>query len=61
MAKAATPKKEMAKPKNKQEQYERFQQAARDLGVDSEKNAELFERAFEKIIPPRGRPSGKNS
>jgi hypothetical protein len=54
MAKAAAPK-ETAKPKNKKDQYERFQQAARDLGVDDEESAEAFERAFRKIVPPKSR------
>jgi len=52
MAKAAK-QKTAAKPKNKREQYERFQQAARDLGVDDEQSAEAFEKAFKKIVPPR--------
>jgi hypothetical protein len=52
MAKAATKQKPRAKP-GKKKQYERFQQAARDLGVDDEASAEKFERAFEKIVPPK--------
>ena len=51
MAKAATPK---AKP-SKKDQYERFQQTARDLGVDDEESAQKFERAFAKIVPPKSR------
>jgi hypothetical protein len=54
MAKAATPKK-MVKP-SKKKQYERFQQTARDLGIDGDATAEAFERAFRKIVPPK-RPS----
>jgi hypothetical protein len=53
MAKAATPK---AKP-SKKDQYERFQNTARDLGVDDEESAQKFERAFEKIVPPRTKKS----
>jgi hypothetical protein len=43
------------KKPNKKEQYERFQQTARKLGVDDEKSAATFERAFKKIVPPRTR------
>jgi hypothetical protein len=50
MAKAEKPK--AAKP-SKKDQYERFQQTARDLGVDDEASAETFEKAFKKIVPPR--------
>jgi hypothetical protein len=49
MAKAATPK---AKP-SKKDQYERFQETARDLGVDDEESARKFEQTFAKIVPPR--------
>ena len=52
MAKAEKPK--PAKP-NKKDQYERFQQTARDLGIDEAEGAEAFERAFEKIVPAKGR------
>jgi hypothetical protein len=52
MDKAATKQKPGAKP-GKKKQYERFQEAARDLGVDDDKSAETFERAFKKIVPPR--------
>lgn len=53
MAKAEKPK---APAKlSKKDQYERFQQTARDLGVDDEESAETFERAFEKMLPPRGK------
>jgi hypothetical protein len=51
MAKADTPKR-TAKP-SKKDQYERFQKAARDLGVDDPEAAETFESAFQKIVPPR--------
>lgn len=56
MEKAATKKKQ--KPKaSKKEQYERFQQTARDLGIDDESSAEAFEQAFKKIVPPKSRSS----
>jgi hypothetical protein len=55
MAKAEKPK--AAKP-SKKEQYERFQETARNLGIDDESNAQAFERAFEKIVPPKRRSSG---
>lgn len=45
-------KKKNKKP-NKKDQYERFQETARKLGVDNEKSAKAFERAFEKIVPPK--------
>jgi hypothetical protein len=45
------------KKPNKKEQYERFQQTARDLGVDDEESSQKFERVFEKIVPPKSRPS----
>jgi hypothetical protein len=50
MAKAEKPK--PAKP-SKKDQYERFQQTARDLGIDEAEGAEAFERAFKKIVPQR--------
>lgn len=50
MAKAEKPK-ATAKP-SKKDQYERFQQTARDLGIDEKEGAETFERAFTKIVPP---------
>jgi hypothetical protein len=42
---------------SKKDQYERFQKTARDLGVDDEESAQRFERAFEKIVPPRHKSS----
>jgi hypothetical protein len=54
MAKAEKQEK-TAKP-SKKNQYERFQKAARDLGVDDQEAAETFERAFQKIVPPRVSP-----
>jgi hypothetical protein len=47
MAKAGRPK---AKP-SKKDQYERFQQTARGLGIDDDEGAEAFERAFKKSSP----------
>jgi hypothetical protein len=58
MAKAEKPKK-TAKP-SKKDQYERFRETARDLGIDEAEGAEAFERAFEKIVPPK-RPSKASS
>jgi hypothetical protein len=57
MAKAAKPK-ATAKP-SKKDQYERFQQTARDLGVDDAESGEAFERAFSKIVPPVKRPTAR--
>jgi hypothetical protein len=37
------------------EQYERFREAARELGTDE--SEEAFERAFRKIVPPKEPPS----
>jgi hypothetical protein len=54
MEKAGT--KKSPKP-NKKDQYERFQEAARDLGVDDEESAQKFERDFAKIVPPRPKRS----
>jgi hypothetical protein len=50
---AKTGAKQKQKKPSKEEQYERFQEAARKLGVDNEESAELFERTFEKIVPPK--------
>jgi hypothetical protein len=44
--------KKPAKP-SKKDQYERFQQTARELGVDDDESAATFERAFKKIVPPK--------
>ena len=52
MAKAEKPKRP-AKP-NKKDQYERFLETARDLGVDEQEGAEAFERTFAKIVPAKG-------
>jgi hypothetical protein len=38
------------KPSDK-EQYERFRQAARELGTDE--SEEAFERAFRKVVPAK--------
>jgi hypothetical protein len=43
------------KKPNKKTQYGRFQQTARNLGIDNEQTAEAFERAFRKIVPPKSR------
>jgi hypothetical protein len=51
MAKAEKPKK-TARP-SKKDQYERFQQTARALGIDDDEGAEAFESAFRKIVPPK--------
>lgn len=51
MAKAEKPKTE--KKITKKEQYERFVETARELGVDDEASAEAFDRTFRKIVPPR--------
>jgi hypothetical protein len=58
MEKAA--RKTAAKPKNKKEQYERFQKTARELGVDDEESARTFERTFSKIVPPRRGSKGRS-
>ena len=48
-----------AKPKSKgqrntdKKQFERFKETARTLGVDE--SGETFERAFDKIVPPKRR------
>ena len=57
MAKAAGPPKK-AKPKPKmtdKKQSERFIETARKLGVDE--SGKSFVQAFEKIVPPKRRPS----
>lgn len=51
------PKKNPPKPDEKP-QHERFKEAAREHGAD--KNAEAFERAFGKIVPPK-KPQSKAS
>lgn len=40
----------------KAQQSERFKETARALGVDE--SAEAFERALERIVPPKRLPSG---
>ncbi len=47
------------KKPNKKEQYERFRETARELGIDDEESGEAFEIAFKKIIPPKRQPSTK--
>jgi hypothetical protein len=41
------------KPSDK-EQYERFRQAARDLGTDE--SEEAFEKAFKSVVRPKPNP-----
>ncbi len=54
MAKAGTEKpKAKPKPEADKKQYERFNETARDLGVDNPESAEAFEGSFRKIVPPR--------
>jgi len=47
---AKKPRHSKRKPSD-EEQYERFRQAARELGTDE--SEEAFERAFRKIVPPK--------
>jgi len=42
-----------AKRISRKEQYERFKETARELGVDNPKSAEEFEKTFKKIVPAR--------
>jgi hypothetical protein len=51
MEKTGTKQKE--KKPNKKKQYERFQEAARKLGVDNEESAVSFELSFAKIVPAK--------
>jgi hypothetical protein len=59
MAKAGTPKKKKAKPKlSDKEQSERFEETARQLGVDE--SGKHFEKAFQKIVNQKSKvPSGE--
>jgi hypothetical protein len=53
-----TPKKAASKAKRKpsdKDQYERFRQAARELGTDE--SEEAFDRAFRKIIVEKKKSS----
>jgi hypothetical protein len=53
-----TPSGAKKKPKRKpgkKAQYERFQQTARELGIDDDEAEKKFVRAFEKIVPPKKR------
>jgi hypothetical protein len=52
MTRSGAKKKTKRKP-SKKDQYERFQQTARKLGVDNEESVEVFERTFAKIVPPK--------
>jgi hypothetical protein len=57
MAKADTGKpKATPKPKMKKEQYERFKETARELGIDDQENSKSFEDTFSKIVPSKSRP-----
>jgi hypothetical protein len=53
MAKAGTRSKPKPDLKKDREQFERFRETARKLGVDDEKSTETFESAFRKIVPPK--------
>jgi hypothetical protein len=51
--------KQKQKKPSKKDQYERFQEAARKLGVDNEDGGQAFEAAFAKIVPTRRKPSNR--
>lgn len=54
MAKAEKPKpKKATATSSEKDQYERFRQTARDLGIDEEEGTEALEQAFKKIVPIR--------
>ena len=53
MGKAGEKQKRAPKTTDKR-QYERFVETARKLGCDE--SEEKFERAFEKIVPPKKHP-----
>jgi len=48
--------KQKQKKPNKKEQYDRFRQTARELGIDDERSAQTFEKTFKTIVPPKRRP-----
>jgi hypothetical protein len=54
MGKAGEKQKRTPKTKDKR-QYERFVETARKLGCDESEGA--LDRVFEKIVPPKQRPS----
>ena len=58
MQRSGAKKKEKRKP-GKKAQYERFQETAREHGVDNEQSAQAFERAFVKIVPPKSRRTAR--
>jgi hypothetical protein len=59
MAKAGAPKKQKPKPKlSDKEQFERFKETARKLGVDE--SGDRFERAFKKLAKPASTPSNES-
>jgi hypothetical protein len=47
--------KQKQKKPSKKHQYGRFLETVRDLGIDERKSREAFEKAFEKIVPPKRR------
>jgi len=49
--------KQKPKKPSKKDQYGRFLETVRDLGIDERKSRESFERAFEKVVPPKRRGS----
>jgi hypothetical protein len=59
--KTKTPKPTAAKTRKAKadnpEQFRRFVETARKIGVDE--NPEVFDRAFEKIVPPKSPSSNK--
>jgi hypothetical protein len=44
-------------PEDPAKQHQRFKELARETGAD--KNAEAFERTFEKVVPP-AKPKGQD-
>jgi hypothetical protein len=48
-------KRKQKKP-SKKDQYGRFLETVRNLGVAEKESRETFERAFSKIVPPKRRP-----
>jgi hypothetical protein len=52
MEKVGTKKRQKRKL-SKANQYERFLETVRRLGIDEQKSRESFERTFEKIVPRR--------
>jgi hypothetical protein len=50
---AAKEKKKTKSKTTDREQSERFEKAARDLGIEEHEAAKAFERAFSKIVPAK--------